>query len=305
MRSGIPDFMRYNFPGALSGFVLAISLAAVPTRAQQAPEGFRWVDFHAQSDQDVVVWVTRALAVESWTAIREIGVEYDAALVVTSLRPSPQSAPSADSYNIYSVSLTNHQLTPLLKGVNLRLLDWMLFAPGKPRELAAMYDNCTGCQASTFFTAFHYDAAQHAWAARWLESGQGATVWTANTPAQIDLTQVYAVMAEDNGHEYLATLRHFDYGKRKPEDDFVYLYDVNPFTGLDRVQVMSGRQAGDKELEICRAQDVVSNLARGQNSPFCQSLTGSRPTRNPVTAPPANGRGQSMPPGSKHEKTSN
>ena len=52
-------------------------------RAQQGPDTFRWVDFHAQKDQDTVVWVSRSLAVEDWTAIREIGVEYDAALVVT------------------------------------------------------------------------------------------------------------------------------------------------------------------------------------------------------------------------------
>jgi hypothetical protein len=297
--------MRFHFPGVLSAFVFAAFLAAPQIQAQPAPEGFHWVDFHSQSDENVVVWVTRALAVENWTAIREIGVEYDAALVVTTLRSSPESAPRNDSFAVWSVSLTNHQLTPLLKGVNLRLLDWMLFAQGRPRELAAMYDNCTGCQASTFFTAFHYDMVQHAWAARWLESGQGAPVWTANTPAQIDLTQAYAVMAEDNGHEYLATLRHFDYGKRKPADDFVYVYDVNPFTGLDRIQVKSGRQADDMELEICRAQDVVSSLARGQDSPFCLSLVGSRPARKPVTAPPDNGRGQSMPPGAKREKTSN
>jgi hypothetical protein len=297
--------MRYSFSGILSAFLFAAFMAALPIQAQQAPDGFHWVDFHSQSDENVVVWVTRALTVENWTAIREIGEEYDAALVVTTLRSSPQSGPSTDSFTIWSVSLTSHEHTPLLKGVNLRLLDWMLFAPGRPRELAAMYDNCTGCQASTFLTAFHYDLVQHAWVARWLESGRGAPMWTANTPSQIDMTQAYAVMAEDNGHEYLATLRHFDYGKRKPSDDFVYVYDVNPFTGLDRVQVMSAGKADDAEMEICRAQDVVSGLARGQNSPFCLSLLGSRPPRKPVTAPPANGRGQSMPPGAKREKTSN
>ena len=45
---------------------------------------------HDQRDQDIVVWVTRALAAENWTAIREIGVEYDAALVVTTHRAIPR-----------------------------------------------------------------------------------------------------------------------------------------------------------------------------------------------------------------------
>jgi hypothetical protein len=297
--------MRFVFPGFLSAFVFAATLAAPLTRAQAAPDEFRWIDFHAQSDEDIIVWVTRALATEKWTAIREIGVEYDAALVVTTLRSSPQAAPNRDSFSIWSVSLTTHQLTPLLKGMNLRLLDWMLFAQGRPRELAVLYDNCVDCQASTFFTAFRYDISQHVWAARWIRDGQGAPVWSANTPAQIDLTQVYAVMAEDNGREYLSTLRHFDYGKQKPSDDFVYIYDVDPFTNLDRIQVLNGKPANDMKQRICRAQDVVSGLARGQNAALCQSAAATSPARRPVTTPPANSRGQSLPPGSKREKTSN
>ena len=43
----------------------------------------------------MVVWVTRSLQPEKWSAIREIGVEYDAALVVTTLRANPQSLPVA------------------------------------------------------------------------------------------------------------------------------------------------------------------------------------------------------------------
>ena len=297
--------MRFVFPGFLSGFIFAATLAAPSTQAQQAPDNFRWIDFHSQSDQNVVVWVTRALATEDWTAIREIGVEYDAALVITTQRASPQAAPNRDSFTVWSVSLTNHQLTLLLKGMDLRLLDWMLFAQGRPRELAVLYDNCVDCQASTFFTALRYDILQHTWAARWIRDGQGAPVWSANTPAQIDLTQVYAVMAEENGREFLSTLRHFDYGKLKPADDFVYIYDVDPFTNLDRIEVLSSKQADDMKQRLCRAQDVVSGLARGQNSALCQPVAKARPGRAPVTTPPANSRGQSVPPGSKNKKTSN
>src|SRR5208337_990672 len=82
--------------------------AALPIYSQQAPDTFRWIDFHSPKDQDVVTWVTRSLAVEDWTAIREIAVEYDAALVVTSRRANPQSAATADTFNVWSVSLTNH-----------------------------------------------------------------------------------------------------------------------------------------------------------------------------------------------------
>ena len=66
--------------------LIALAMAGVTSSSSiaQAPDTFRWIDFHAQSDQDVVVWVTRALDNEKWTAIREIGVQYDAALVITS-----------------------------------------------------------------------------------------------------------------------------------------------------------------------------------------------------------------------------
>src|SRR5579863_6390391 len=124
--------------------VLLLAILALPATvgAQASPDNFRWIDFHAQPDQDVIVWVTRALDPEQWTAIREIGVEYDAALVVTTLRKTPQSPPGLDTFSVWSVSLTSHKVNALLKGANLRLLDWMLFAVGRPRDLAALYDDC-------------------------------------------------------------------------------------------------------------------------------------------------------------------
>jgi hypothetical protein len=130
------------------------------------------MDAHSPKDQDVIVWVTRSLAAEKWTAIREIGVEYDAALVVTTLRATPQSSPTADTFAVWSVSLTNHSLTPVLKGVNLRWLDWMRFAEGAPQELAVLYDSCSECAADTYFTAFRYDMAQHMWTGRWMRGGE-------------------------------------------------------------------------------------------------------------------------------------
>src|SRR5580700_6067948 len=122
--------MRSPLP-RLGLWSLAIALAAsLPLRAQQQPtqsgstDTFRWIDFHSPADNDIVVWVTRALAVSDWTAIREIGVQWDAALVITAKRPTPQSPPGSDTFNIWNVSLTSHVVAPLLTGVNLRLFDW-------------------------------------------------------------------------------------------------------------------------------------------------------------------------------------
>ncbi|HZB89788.1 MAG TPA: hypothetical protein VE291_14105 [Terracidiphilus sp.] len=245
-------------------------MCSVASPAQQAPDTFHWIDFHAPADQDTVVWVTRALATEKWTAIREIGVEYDAALVVTTLRAAPQALPSSDTFSLWSVSLTSHAVTPLLSGVNLRFLDWMLFAVGAPRELGALYDDCRQCDASTYFTAFYYDIRVHAWNARWLRGAQAVPLSSANPPPGVAITQVYALLADPNGHELLANWSHFDYGDQKPAEDYLYQYDVDPWSHVDRTQLLSNKDAEAMKRRLCLATDVVGSLERGQNSPLCQ-----------------------------------
>jgi hypothetical protein len=282
----------------LIAFVLA---AATSLYSQQAPDSFRWIDFHSPKDQDTVVWVTRSLAVEDWTAIREIAVEYDAALVVTTKRATPQSAATADSFDVWSVSLTNHIVAPVISGVNLRWLDWMRFSDGAPMELAVLYDSCRDCAANTYFTAFHYDLKQHRWIARWIRGGQGVPLWSANTPPGVQWTQIYAGIAEPNGRELIATWSHFDYdNKKKDPDDIVFRYDVDPFSGLERSLQLLGKDADAMELRLCRAQDAVPDLQRGQDSAVCRQLLKPIPERRPVTTPPANNHGKSAPPGARH-----
>ena len=287
--------MRVVRVGRVCGLMCAVLACASSSLAQQDP--FRWMDFHSPKDQDVIVWVTRALDAEKWTAIREIGVQYDAALVVTTERPTPQSPAGADPFSIYSVSLTTHLVTPVLKGVNLRWLDWMHFSEGHAPEPTALYDNCNECSADTYFTAFHYDNSQHMWAARWMRGGQAAPISTANVPPGSAWTEVYAVMAESNGRGLLATWNYFDYGKLKPADDFVYQYDVDPVSGLERTQRLSGKDADAMKQRLCRAQDAIPDLARGQNSALCQETLKPSYERKPVTTPPANNRGKSAPGG--------
>jgi hypothetical protein len=281
-------------------YLIATLLPAATSLCAQQPDSFRWMDFHSQKDQDVVVWVAQSLAAKQWTAIREIGVEYDAALVVTTFRATPQAAANADTVTVWSVSLTNHSHAPLLTGVNLRWLDGMRFAKDAPLEPAAFYDNCGDCAADTYFTAFHYDLSQHGWAARWMRGGQAVPVWSANPPAGAAWTQVYAGFSEPDGRDSVSTWNHFEYGKHKPPEDFVYLYDLDPLNGLERTQQLSGKKAEAMKERLCRAQDAVPGLARGQDSPLCQQIVKPRPERKPVTTPPANNRGQSVPPGTRH-----
>ncbi len=277
-----------------------VSMAfAVPMSAQQPTDTFRWVDFHSPQDQSIVVWVSRSLEVEKWSSIREIGVLYDAALAVTADRANPEASPGDDVFTVWSVSLTSHEIVPLLKGVNLRWFEREHFVDGGAEELTVLYDNCVQCAASTFFTAFHYDVARHMWTARWLRGGQGVLVWNSVPPgiAGMTLTQVYAMLGGANGVASLATWNHFDYGKQKRPSDTLFRYDVDSMTGLDRTIELTGQDAEAMELRLCRGQDTVQGLARGQDSDLCDQLLGKQPQRRPVTTPPANNRGQSAPPG--------
>jgi hypothetical protein len=277
--SGIPEFMRHATRGMLCGFGAAILALPLSLAGQSSPDSFRWVDFHGQQqDQDVIVWVTRALDPEKWTAIREIGVEYDAALVVTTLRKTPQSPPALDTFSVWSVSLTNHNVNLVVKGANLRLLDWMLFAVGRPRDLAALYDDCNECDASTFFTAFYYDITQHSWAARWMRGSQAIPVTNASVPQSGTASEAYAVLADENGHEIVGTWNHFDYGAEKPAEDYVYQYDVDPLTGLERTQRLDGKASDALKKGICGGSDAVAGLSRGQDSPLCQQNAKAPPS---------------------------
>ncbi|MGD0789741.1 MAG: hypothetical protein ABR898_17335 [Terracidiphilus sp.] len=291
--------MRVVFPTYRMVLLAAVLAAAASLPAQQ-PDPFRWMDFHSEQDQSVIAWVTRSLAAEKWTAIREIGVQYDAALVVTTRRAGPQSLPGEDTFTVWSMSLTNHGITPLITGANLRFAGWMKLGESTPEELAALYDSCAGCAADTYFTAFHYDLPQHGWAARWMRGGQAAPVWSANPPAGVAWTQVYAAMAEPNGREFLATWSHFDYGKQKPPEDFLYRYDLDAFSGLEHTQPLNGKDADAMMLRLCSGQGALPGLARGQDSVLCQELVKPRTERKPVTTPPANNRGKSVPPAARH-----
>ena len=302
--------MRDVIHGHLLVLMLAVAATAVPlTAQQQPPESFRWIDFHAEEgpDRDIVVWVTRSLEAEKWTAIREIGVEYDAALVVTSLRATPQSPVDADTYTVWNASLTNHGISPLMKGVNLRWLDWMHFVEGQLTEPAALFDNCAECAADTYFTAFHYDVPQHMWMGRWMRGAQAVPVWGARGPDGVTRSQVYARLTDATGTDSIGTdsigtWSHYDYGMEKPPQDFFYRYYVDPFSHLERTDLLSGKAAAAMKDRLCRAQGVGTGLARGQDSVLCKpiAVVPVKAGRKPVTTPPANNRGQSQPPPARH-----
>jgi hypothetical protein len=291
-----------------------MAAATLPMRAQSTAPGldnFHWIDFHNEKDAPTVTWVTQALKAEHWTAIREIGVQWDSAMVVTTERKDPQATPDSDGFTIWSVSLAKHDVQPLLHGVNLRLLNWTNFGGAYQRapELAIVYNDCTGCDApSLFFTTIYYNLNDHAWRGRWMRGDQAVALTTKAHIEGVKQTQVYGLLNELPGRDILATWSHLDFGGAKPAEDYFFEYGVEPSTGLEQTQALGPDHAEKMKSRLCQANPgqkdpALAVLAGGQDSELCRGTPPPAPSRRsqhvrrPTTTPPANNHGQSSPGG--------
>jgi hypothetical protein len=307
----LPRFLQFTLPAALSfGVILPLALAPA-AQAQTEMEAFHWIDFHDQKDAPTVAWVTQEMKSEKWSAIREIGVQWDSALVITTLRGSPQAAPGSDVETAWSISLSRHEVQPLFHGVKLRVVDWTSFAGAMTPELGIAYEDCIDCQASTFFTTVHYSFPDHGWRARWMRGNLGAELVSGAAVEGMVRTQIDGLLSTPDGRQTLATWSHFDYNGAKPAEDYVFTYSVDPSSGLEQTQGLSAKHAGEVMAQICRASTTGEGgaavdalhaaLTRGQDSALCAPYAkpNARSLRRPVTTPPANNRGQSEPPGGR------
>lgn len=325
-RDRIRPQSRMFFPKKISRLALIACalVSSLAVWAQPGTEAFHWVNFHQgqppldAKDADTVTWVMNALKAEHWTAVREIGVQWDSALVITSERKNPQSTPATDVYTIWTVSLAKREVQPLLKGVNLRIVNWTNFGGPyqKTPELAIVWDDCTGCDAaSTSFTTLYYNLTDHEWRGRWMRGDQGAALSSTGAVEGVTRTQIYGLLRELPGRDVLATWSHFDYGNQKPAEDFVFEYSVDPSSTLEQTQGLSGDHAQQMMQRLCKADpgqadSSLAELAHGQDSQACAELSGSpkasrakaKLSRHVTTTPPANNHGQSSPPGG-HAKT--
>ena len=317
--SGNTVFMRmwqwrplfyFSARGRRAFLTCALLLLATGGLLAQTPiDAFHWVSFHDPKDEAIVQWVTTSLRAETWSQIREIGVQWDAALVITSERKTPQSAPPTDVYTIWNVSLSKHEAQPLIHATNPRILNWTAFGGTNLPELGLIYNDCADCQAPTmFFTTLYYNIHDHVWRARWVRGDQTAPLWTGGVVEGVEHSQVYGLLTEPNGRQLLGTWNHFDYGKTKPAEDFFFEYSVDPASGLDETQALGEKHGEEMKQRLChanpgQADPDLAPLARGQDSEMCRQLLGgkseARPGRRPTTTPPPNNHGKSVPPGSK------
>ncbi len=281
-----------------------------PTSPTVPRDAFHWIDFRDSKDAATVAWVTKTLSAEKWTAIREIGVQWDAALVLTTDRVNPQAMPAADIYTIWNVSLAQHQAQPLFHAVHPVFVNFTSFgAVGlQAPELGLVFSDCVGCDApSTFFTTVFYNLAEHAWRARWIHGDQAATLTSGVQADGVTRTDVYGLLADLSGHNLLGTWSHYDYGRAKPAEDFLFTYSVDPGNQLEQTLALSGKPAEAMKEKLCRLgqgqsaasleDPAAAMLASGQDSDLCSALIGAKPhsARRPNTTPPANNRGRSTP----------
>jgi hypothetical protein len=238
----------------------------------QVLDGFSWVDL--KSDTDTVTKVSHALAAQKYTALREIGVAGEHALVITTLRANPTADPDKDTFTAWDVWLKYGQATELLSGTSLRYIDWQkLYDYGQP-ELLAYYNDCADCQATTFLTAFYQDRKTHAWAARWPRQRSAAPLYSA---AQPGVQHVYALFMNVDQRVVLDTWSHYAEQKRASRGgDYFFEYKIDTMSGQEMSRPVTGREADAMKLRLCKADNVVFGIAGGQDSSACP---GGRATR--------------------------
>lgn len=264
----------------------------------QAPSEFHWIDL--EKEEWTVNTIRKALHDEHFTAIRDIGVLGDAALVFTATRSKPDAMPDSDLISVYAVSLRALSATKLLSGYQMHNAGWSTQVKDHRGEMATTYLDCVDCEATTFFTAFYFDGKADTWQARWMTNQHGAPVSSMHTNKDYAIQQVYAVLGDREGTDALITWSHYEYYNSKRVEDFLYKYDVDPVSNLDRIMRLSGKDATDMQVRLCQADQAWASVHHGQDLPVCQALVRSKstPARHITTTPPVKNEGRSRPPGS-------
>jgi hypothetical protein len=267
-------------PLLLMSTVLALIVFAAADGRAQVIDGFAWVDL--KSDTQTVSKVTTFLSAKPYTAIREIGLVGQQALVITSLRKDPAANPLNDTFTAYGVSLRDGSVEELLDGTNLRYIDWQKFYDYDTPELVATYEDCAQCKATTFLTAFYIDRKTRRWGARWRREIAGAPLYSAD-PSK---TYVYALFMNVDQRVVLDTWASYPEqnktgsrgaalkSSRGGEYLFEYRIDIPSDQGTSRP--LTERDILPVKQRLCAGQNVVFVIAGGQDSEACKDLMGKR-----------------------------
>jgi hypothetical protein len=262
--------------------LIAVALAANAAHAQVL-EGFTWVDL--KSDTATVTSVTKALEAQKYTALREIGLIGDQALVITAARADLIAQPQQDRFNVFGISLKDGKVDPLLDGADLRIFDWLKFYDYDSPELLATYDDCSNCQATTFLTAFYIDRFTKKWHVRWPRNIAGAPLTAAGSSGQ----SVYALFMNVDQRVVLDTwIRYPQQKKSRRAGEYLFEYRVDPVSDQGASRPLTGNDAAKTELRLCKGEGVVFGIAGGQASEACRGAAQrsiNRPAETVTTIP--------------------
>ena len=272
----------YERAGVRISFVklLLVSLAISATAQGQVPAGFHWVDF--KREVAIVQKVEQALKAEDYTVIREIGVSGGFALAMAIRREFDEPVPEGDQWSVYNVSMKNGQVETLLVGYSLQIKGWISFRSRDEQDLGVVYLHCWECEPASLFTAFHYDS-RDGWRARWAnkenvkQPGITFRVTDVGDPyTDEDVDQVFAVLAPKDGVASVGTWYHSRDLATGKISDGVAMFSVDPSTGKDRSADLTGSEAKELELQLCKATDSSWDLAIGQSSRACKGVLSAK-----------------------------
>ena len=248
----------------------------------QTPPGFHWVDFKRQPE--LVAKIEKALLAEDYSAIREIGIAGDAALVFTSERIPGTPLPEADLWRVYNISLPSGETRQMLGGYQVELKDWLRFEPRGLKDLGVTYLTCWECEPTSMFTALHYDNAT-GWRARWPHAssmeydtpGLAFCLGGAGYPYDHDnVDQVFAVLSPAEGHAAAGSWYYALNTRTGVRTSTTVRYSVDPASGADRSETLTGRVAAAWQQRLCAAKDASHSLLSGQTGASCKGLARKR-----------------------------
>jgi hypothetical protein len=255
--------------------LILLALAASKPSPAQVLDNFAWVDL--KTDTQTVAKVTQFLRDKPYTALREIGLVGQQALVITTLRKDPTAEPGNDTFTAYGISLRDGSVEELLDGTNLKYIDWQKFYADDTPELLATYDDCAQCKATTFFTAFYIDRKTKRWGARWRREIAGAPLYSADASSE----HIYALFINVDQRVVLdtwaATRTPSPQQKKSARaSEYLFEYRIDPMSDQGTSRPVTGRDMQPIKERLCKAQDVVYGIVGGQDSEACKTLLGKR-----------------------------
>ena len=252
-------------------FVLVLVLATSNNSHAQVIEGFSWVDM--KSDSKTVERVNYLLASKPYTAIREIGIVGQQALVIATLRKDPVANPLNDTFIAYGVSLHDGSVEELLDGTNLKYIDWQKFYDYDTPELVSTYDDCAQCKATTFLTAFYIDRKTRHWGARWRRGVAGAPLYSGDASSD----HAYALFMNVDQRVVLDTWTSYPEQKKSSRGgEYLFEYRIDAMSDQGTARPLTGRETLPVKQRLCKGENVVFGVAGGQESGACKDLMGKR-----------------------------